>query len=129
MRECIEVAGGSNVLYANPDALHVTYQGLQRLVDAGECDQMALGRLKVQAQGDDAFYWGPHFYRVGNHFVSNVLRPSDREVAEGIFLQSARDGIGTTIRTAVLDRVLVREKRVTLPYGRELSTITDNGGS
>jgi hypothetical protein len=81
-----------------------------------------LGKLKVMCQGNDAFYWGPKFYRIGDHVVSNVIRPNARQVAEGLFLQAARDGPGTTIRTGVLDRVIVRDRLVHAWFGSDVDT-------
>ena len=114
LRELAEIAGIDNVWYMDTDSLHVSQVGYDRLDAAAEIGPEQLGKLKIVAQGKDAFYWGPKFYRVGRHIVSNIVRPSDRHIAEGIYLQAARDGVERTIASGVLDRVLVRDRPVTV---------------
>lgn len=114
LRELAEIAGMDHVWYMDTDSLHVDQVGYDRLDFADEIKPGQLGKLKIVAEGKDAFYWGPKFYRVGRYVVSNIVRPSDRHIAEGVYLQAARDGVERTITSGVLDRVLVRDRPVTV---------------
>lgn len=117
LRQLVEDAGKDQVVYAYTDCAHVTEQGFANLVALGHHDEERLGGVKVAHQGVDAVYWGPMHYRIGDHYCSNLLSPSAREVSEGMYLQESRTGLPLTLSGKHLDRVVVRDRVVHAPAG------------
>lgn len=119
VHDLVETAHFGETFYTDTDCLHVSQQGWKRLLLAGVHDQDRLGGVKVVAEGPDAFYWSAKHYRVGNHYVSNVIRPSAVEIAEGLFLSQSTPGVLATFHADSPDHVMVRDRLVHLTDSHE----------
>lgn len=102
-------AGPDEVYYLDTDSVHVSGRGRARLDALGWIESMRLGALKEVVTGADAYYWGPKQYRVGDHWVSNVLRLVDHPDEAGYIRSQTRRGLEFTFAAPRLDAVYLRD--------------------
>jgi DNA polymerase type B, organellar and viral len=114
----LERAGYCNTWYCDTDSVHVNRDGRSRLEGSGEVQPGSLGKLRVLAEGNSAYYWGHQHYRVGDRYVCSQIKPEALEVADGIYMQEARSGIEMTLEKGVLDRVEVACRVIDVKGGR-----------
>lgn len=121
----VKTAGGTETHYLDTDSIHVSEAGRLALDLAGNCHDSRLGALKTVASAKDAYYWGPKQYRVGDKWVSNILRLSDRVSETGYLLQEMRHGLEFTFAAPRLDTVYVSDRLVrcqqAIDWGESLS--------
>ncbi len=117
LARAIATAGQESVHYTDTDSVHCRAGGAKLLELAGLIDGGAIGSLKHVTTGHDAYYWGPKHYRVGDLYCCNFLTATTREIAEGRYLQESKQGLEHSIMSGVLDRVVVKDRKVTITSG------------
>lgn len=100
--ELITTAGEQNVFYTDTDSLVVNGDGYNNL--AHLIDPIQLGRLKLEAEADDAEFLAPKHYNFDGKWTikgvkaNAVLVLSDNDVAE---LQATRDSLAADLAEAL----------------------------
>ena len=111
------LVGEKYVWYEDTDSLHLLHERLSAIREKEMLDPYELGKLKLVCSGPDAYYWHAKHYRVGDHWVSNVIQANAQAVADGIYLQQTRTGIGKTLASDDRSHVTYSSQQITVRTG------------
>lgn len=122
-----QLAGWHNVYYQGVDSLYVSPLGLERLQAAGEVDQTALGKLRLEGESDECLFLGCGVYLFDGTWTRCSIRRGAHEVRIGEFEQDQFESFERSLGKAPSEGVSVRTVTRKLETAYSLAGCTDNG--
>lgn len=112
LSEWLAVVGDQALCYTDTDSVHCIRPGPQRLAKSGALDPHRLGALRLECRVPNAYYYGRQHYKIGDQVVCSAIKPTAWEVANGLYVQEAVNGVQSTLESGHLDEVIVSARIV-----------------
>jgi DNA polymerase type B, organellar and viral len=127
MRALREIVGRHHCFYQAVDSLYVDDLGLARLQAAGEIDQTALGKLRLEHSADEAEFLGLGYYKIGDRRVISSIRKTAKVIDSEVYEQDQFESLARSFSRqpagGVIVKRIVKRTRAVEP----LSGVTENG--
>jgi hypothetical protein len=127
MRRLREICGYHHVYYQAVDSLYVSPLGLERLQAAGEVNQDALGKLRLEYTADEADFLGCGYYRIGDRRVLSSIRKTARLIDSEVYEQDQFERLATAFASPPLGGVSVKRVVKQVKPVEPLGGVTENG--
>jgi hypothetical protein len=116
--DLISQAGRANVAYVDTDSLLVSAEGYRRLLPLVGDD--TLGALKLEAVATRAVIKGLKDYEVGDERHTKGVRPTDKEIAPGVYETQQVPGIRNGLHAGDAERIVFKKllKHFTRDYDK-----------
>lgn len=119
LRRLIRIAGNDNVFYCDTDSLFTTEAGSKRLVEAGEVDAKALGKLKLEGTAKRCSFYGPKDYIFDETTVRKGIRKNALQLNETTFEQDAFEQLKSVLNRG--GEPFIEIKRIQKTLSRQLT--------
>jgi hypothetical protein len=127
MRRLKSIVGEYNYYYMSTDCLIVNEIGKERLHNSGEIEPGVMGKLSIEAEGNDGWIGGCHFYRIGDKFTEGAKKASAETIDKFTWREPHFDSLKSAIQRGGDPEIHIqyRLKRRNLEYRK--GVLGDNG--
>lgn len=121
----MEKAGHYNVFYCDTDSLFVNSQGLRRLED--ELDENELGKLSLQDSASFMEIYGAKDYNFGGKVKMKGIRKDATQLNENTWTHKQFDGVKSVMQRGDGDQMIIEDKEKTLSRKYDKGVIDSDG--
>lgn len=127
MRKLKTIVGAENYYYMSTDCLIVNANGRIHLQNAKEINPGVLGKLNLEAKGDNGWIGGLHFYRIGSKSIEGSKKASAETIDQFTWREPHFDSLKSVIQQGGKPEINITKmiKRRSLEYRK--GCVLENG--